>query len=240
MTVPDRIDSTRRRLALALAALPAACATPQFLPPPSAPIAPPRVRVGDRWRYELRNAYNGAATGTVTQQVAELGSLIRLTSTAADGSRLPDEIYAGAWQVLQEAIFDVVQVYERPMPLVTDVLVGAGENSGIYYGVPEFGPRRFWWSQWRRSVGWERVTVPAGSFDCLRVERQIAFQHSDIFRSNSTRIDRLWYAPQVNRWVRREWTGQYQIGGGRRTYLREDAVVWALLEHVPAPVATRG
>ena len=45
----------------------------------------------------------------------------------------------------------------------------------------------------------------------------------------------LWYAPQVNRWVRREWTGTYRWSGMRiPATLRDDWVEHKLLEYQPA------
>lgn len=232
-------DTARRRLLIALAALPAACASPAYIAAPAAPVAPPRVRAGDRWRYALTNAYNGQTVAEVTQQVAQTTPQLRLTAVDGQGNALHDEVYAAPWVVVQESLFDRLQVYEQPVPLVPpqSIAAGSGENTGVYYAIPEFGPRRFWWSQLRRAPGWERITVPAGTFDCLRIERQVTFQHSDVFRMGSSRFDTLWYAPQANRWVRRHWTGRYLLPGGRRAVMLEDAVTWNLLEYVPAPVA---
>lgn len=82
---------------------------------------------------------------------------------------------------------------------------------------------------------WEEVRVPGGRFDALRVDRRIAFTHSDFWRIDSQRSETLWYAPAVNRWVQREWTGIYrQYGLPRYGGRREDWVRWRLLEYVPA------
>ena len=76
--------------------------------------------------------------------------------------------------------------------------------------------------------------MPAGEFDALRVERRIYFTHVDLRRSQSVRTEYLWYAPAVNRWVRREWTGQYIGWPVRRGVAREDWVVHLLAEYAPA------
>jgi hypothetical protein len=52
------------------------------------------------------------------------------------------------------------------------------------------------------------------------------------------RSDVIWYSPQVNRWVKREWSGDYVSSGltgapaGVRG--REDWVLWQLVECRPA------
>ncbi len=232
------LDSSRRRLLLAAAALPAACATPPYLPPPAAAVPAPRVRAGDRWRYELRNGYNGLLTGSVLYRVAEASPRLRIEATDGNGVRLPDEVYASPWQVVQETTFDLVQVYEAPVPIVPEpIAIGPSLRSALYYTVPEYRPRRFWWDQTIRGLGWQRLATPMGELDCLLVERTVNFQHADIFRTLSYRTERLWYAPQVNRWARREWTGQYLMNGGRRTWYREDFPIWTLVEYLPTPTA---
>jgi hypothetical protein len=94
--------------------------------------------------------------------------------------------------------------------------------------------RDFYWSDWLDAVGWQRVRTPAGEFDALRVERRIAFAHSDPFRDRPTREETLWYAPAVNRWVLREWTGRYWGRSHPPPLLREDWVGLRLVGYSPA------
>ena len=69
-----------------------------------------------------------------------------------------------------------------------------------------------------------------------RVERRIAFRHSDLWRVHSERHDTLWYAPEVARWVQREWTGSYRrYGLPRYIGQREDWLISRLIEYRPAP-----
>jgi hypothetical protein len=235
------IDRVRRRLALCIAALPAACAAPRFVPSPATAISAPMVRVGDRWRYDVRDGYSGQRTAVVTQTVTEAAPRLRIGSTDADGRNLGEEIYADPWRVIEERFFDLPQVYEAPVSLLpTPLQAGVRRDASLYYEVPSYRPRRYWWSQTLRSLGWERLTTGAGEFDCLVIERQIAFEHSDVFRMFCSRREQLWYAPRVNRWTRRQWTGRYATAGGRYTWSREDFVVWTLLDYVPAPVAAQG
>jgi hypothetical protein len=94
------------------------------------------------------------------------------------------------------------------------------------------------WTQQLHADRWERVEVPAGSFDCLRISRVIGYQHPDPFRGFSTRNDVIWYSPQVNRWVKRVWSGDYVssglTGGPAGVRGREDWVQWELLAYQPS------
>jgi hypothetical protein len=57
-----------------------------------------------------------------------------------------------------------------------------------------------------------------------------------VFRFDPLRTDTLWYAPEVGRWVMREWTGNYMSGGPQpmRSRSLEDWVQWQLSAWEPA------
>ena len=240
-------DVRRRHLLMAGAAAVAVpwlsgCAGPRYLPGPATPPPEPRPNVGERWRYERFNVFNGQSLGlqVATLNAREADGRFSVRLDDGQGRVLGDEWYVGAWQALVELSFDQPQSYARPVPLLPSPLaVGAGGSVTTEYRVPG-ASGSFYWSQWLRAPGWERVVVPAGQFDCLRVERMINFRHSDVFREMPQRRDTIWYAPEVRRWVRREWTGYYYWPGHPPARLQEDWVVWQLLDHTPAPVAGPG
>src|SRR5690606_40152067 len=67
-------DTLRRRLLLASAALPAACAVPAIRPgtPLPAGATPARLpRPGERWRYASRNGYNTVGQGELLVEMRE-------------------------------------------------------------------------------------------------------------------------------------------------------------------------
>lgn len=227
----------RRRFALqglAAAALPVIGGCALFEPPPTGPTAPaPKLRVGDQWRYLKRNLYNRLPIGEVTMRVAALEPQLKIEVTDGDGVRLPDERYASPWEVLQEPAWDLVQTFESPCPLLPDKLApGTREDWQGAYRVPG-DSWRYYWSVRVDAHGWEDVTVPAGRFNALRITRRIAFSHQDFRRDESRRAETLWYAPEVNRWVRREVNGSYVIPGLPRTLVREDWVAWELASFSP-------
>ena len=232
-----------RALALAPAAgLPlagCALAPASGLPPAPAPAQQPpapRVRVGDRWRYAETNAFSGERIAEVAHEVVEAGERIRIRLTDSRGRPRFDEVYARPWAVLTEATFDYPQTYEQPMPLVPEpIAAGAGSRLRTHYRVSD-SSLRYDWQQWIDAPAWERVRVPAGEFDALRVERRIWFTHTDHNRFDSVRRDVLWYAPAVERWVRREWTGWYRWPDTRfAPPMREAWVVQELIERIASP-----
>jgi hypothetical protein len=124
------------------------------------------------------------------------------------------------------------------MPVVPQgARTGLNLRSNTRYTTTPTTSSAYAWSQRLSVEGWERVTVPAGSFDALRIVRLINFEHPDVFRYSPERTDIAWYAPQVGRWVKREWTGDYMSGGptSLRGRTREDWVNWQLTAYQPAP-----
>lgn len=230
--------SIKRRQALtAVAALSlSGCALPKYVKGPVAEAAAPNVKAGDRWDYEVVNLYNGLSLGRRTATVAPRsapGELMVALSDGPTGFSAP-EAYADAWRIIEEPFYDRLQGFKDPVPILPSRLRPSGtEFMETTYQVPA-ASGQFKWRQWMNVPGWEQVAVPAGNFLCLRVERHILFEHSDVFRLNSQRYDTAWYAPEVQRWVKREWTGYYIYPGGRSARSQEAWERWELLKYQPA------
>lgn len=234
-----------RRLAAGL--LPAgvvACAAPaNRIAAPSGFLPPPAPRPGERWRYRLINRFNELPTGDVLAEVtAGLPELV-VTLTAGNGQAMGSEVHDGAWNIVREPTYGQTLLFDQPVPLLPRSLaVGSRSTTITSYRLPAGSIVRSWRAQ-LTAVGWERIVVPAGRFDCLRIDRTIHFDHYDMGRLNARRVESLWYAPVMNRWVMREWAGFYNDESSldRRRFAigeREDSVRWELVEHVPAPMAT--
>lgn len=213
----------------------AGCASPNRIPAPGEPPPPPVVRVGDRWRYARINRYNGLPLPDRQLRVTAVEPLIRVEVVDGDGHAFPEETYAGAWNVVQETVWEQLQVFTTPCPLLPRrLLPGAVEQWRGTYQVP--GDSWHYASSVRVDAHeWERIEVPAGVFETLRITRRIAFVHPSFLRAASSRMETLWYAPAVNRWVRREIDGEYVIPGRPPMRGREDRVGWMLTKNTAAP-----
>lgn len=251
----DKADPERRSLLLAgagtlatpmLAAGLAGCATSREPAGPAVEFEHPQVRVGDRWVYREINRYNGLRLADVEVTVTAGSPLTcnvrrtRSDTTAGEIARRDAvlvERYAQPWVVDVEPTYDLAMNFAQPMAIVPEsARIGDSQTSRTRYTVPGYSGT-YAWMQRLTVAGTGRIATPAGNFDCIEVERHIWFDYPDVFRFNSSRVDRVWYAPQVNRWVRREWTGEYQhenffndLGGVR---LRDDWVRWELISYTP-------
>ncbi len=230
----NRPIAARRRLLLAGAGvLVAGCASPVHLPAPPGGGGTPVLRVGDRWRYAQIDLYRNERTDELTMDVVEVAPLLRVRVSDASGTLRTEEIYERAWRVIQEPSYGDVILFSHPNPVLPTRLE-AGGSERIANRI-RAGGDELWhlWTEWIDAPGWEAIRVPAGEFVALRVRRRINFESPDPFRFFSTRYETLWYAPQVNRWVRREWTGQYYWAGMtiREAPILEDRIAWELLEY---------
>ena len=66
----------------------------------------------------------------------------------------------------------------------------------------------------------EQVTTPAGTFDTYRVEARVRLVDTRDQTKASTATHVLWYAPVVNRWVKRTYEGRSE-GRVRESSLEE-------------------
>ncbi len=254
-SLPRQPDRKRRALVLGSAGLAVApfglggCATASQPAGPARKFEPPTVRLGDRWVYREINRYNGLPLADVEVVVTSASPLtcsvarIRSDTVAGEIAR-PDRVqverYADPWTVDLEPTYDLTMDFADPMPILPATLrVGEADYRKTSYTVQGYSGR-YRWTQRLKAVGAERIATPAGNFDCLRVQRMIWFDYPDVFRFGSSRIDNAWYAPEVNRWVRREWTGDYKHEnslGKMGSLRREDWVRWELVSYSPAAAA---
>ena len=232
---------TRRHLLLALAAAPVGCAIQPLAPlttqalatPPGVPaLRPPQV--GQTWTYRQLNHFNGSEVAVVRETVATVaasgGGVV--VERQAGTTPLPAERHSTWGQLLRDPVWDYPLNLEHPVPLWPTALAVGQVQRVNTHGREDGGSYRFWVQVHTAVVGWERVTVPAGTFDTVRVERLVRLQHRDVNRLETVRRDVLWLAPAVGRWVARDTSGRYRepdgdkLGGGE--YL-EDHFRWELM-----------
>jgi hypothetical protein len=227
----------RRHACVALLALPAGCAIQPLQPLPASPLPPsdgnaqplPTPAAGRTWTYRQRDFFSSRVLDEVTETVTAVAPTVRIARQGADAAVL--EEHAPWGQLLRESAWDYPMTFESPVPMwPAELVVGARAATNTHYRM-DGGSIRFWIQVAAVARRWERITVGAGSFDTLRVDRLIRLEHQDFLRSWTVRRDTLWLSPQVGRFVARETSGEYLMPGERRflpSVSREDHVRWEL------------
>jgi hypothetical protein len=178
---------------------------------------PDTVRVGDRWSYDLKDAATGDLRQSFTLVVFEVNGKEIMARAIVKGQEL------------------------RPQTAVYDLDWGLIDNGTWQYRPSEIGIKKplHIGKEWRWDVsaknmrdgsagrttgvakvtGEEKVTTAAGTFDTFRIEakgRQVSLRD----QRSATITYVFWYAPTVNRWVKR--TFEAHSGGRSRDSISEE------------------
>ena len=225
-----------RRALISLLTLPIGC-TIQFIEPISSlktnriePVGGVRdPAVGQSWVYRKYNCYNSQLLDVVKEQVAKVGKDIQIVRNAKEPAILSDEIHSEWGRVKRDSYWEMVQTYEKFVPhWLNGMKVGEKEDFETYY-FSDTSSFKYWLSGRIYFVGWEKVKLPAGTFDTMHFEKIIRLPQYDSFRLDTVRRDSIWLSPEVGRWVVRETNGEYRVSGGKGGSIRrEDYFRWQL------------
>lgn len=202
---------------------------------PADVLAVRQPRVGDRWRYARINLYNKDIIGEERTQVTAVTPDIQIRVEREGALQATEDRFTQGWTAQVDSLFGEALSFEEAVPIVPPSLYInlRLRHSTQYRSVRNSEPLA--WSQQLRVVGRETVGVAAGRFDAYRIERQVQFVHPDAFRMDSQRTEVLWYAPEVGRWVIREWRGSYldygmisRLGRSREGWERLELLDWTL------------
>ena len=240
---------------LAIAATVTACATPDpaLAPLQSSQSAPaPAVSVGDRWTYRVRDGYTGIERGNLTQHVTESGKgSITLAVSGANGAREEMQVYDPQWNWLRRPATNMQTFEYSPAypAFVFPLAPGRTWRERVYATDPADG-RRFPVHIEGTVLGWEKVRVPAGEFDALKIRRKVFVDYWQLnVRGRSDIMEYDWYAPAVKQSVRRETASEFlsylysdaagllRVRGGDRgdgggpRFVRDDWLIYELVEY---------
>jgi len=235
-------------LALALAG----CATmaPLSQEPPagvSASVPAPAIAAGDNWIYRVRDGFTGLPRSDQRNEVTRVGGdRIEVSGTVELGDGT--QVYDREWNWLRRPATDLQTFEYSPAYQAFSFPLTAGKTwrAEATATDPRDG-RRFPVNIEGRVLGWERVKVPAGEFDALKIERRVFIGYwESTFRGNSVIQEYEWYAPAVKWAVKREAMASYlsyvgensehsgflRVGDGDQSggpkFLRDDWLIYEL------------
>ena len=220
--------------AIVLACAAVACASPvdpaararTIDPPANTVMRPPAI--GQEWTYRVRNLYNNRIVDEVTERVVATDPLIRLHRVSRESGTLADEVQARWGMVLQDPHWRYPVTFDRPLPAWPPGLdPGTQTTVATRYrmlAAPDYSAH---WGLTMMPRQWVSITVPAGTFDALHFDNVINYQNDDLSVIFSERMESVWVAPAVGRWVLRRSRGTYYLPG-RGGEMLEDDLQWEL------------
>lgn len=177
-------------------------------------VTPPAM--GDAYVYRLVNGYNTETRGQLRYEVASVGSdrvTVSVTPDNPAAGAERTEIYTkeGNWlrYPLESHGMPVEYHFAAAYPAYVFPL-DPGKSWSVRVNATVQGDRR------SRSVrvdgrvlGTERVRVPAGEFDTVKIRRMVYPGDADGFRTETHIVEFDWYAPALGRVVRTERRSQW-------------------------------
>jgi hypothetical protein len=244
-----------KRLLIACAWLAfAGCASPLPQTPPAgvaSQVAAPDIRAGAHWTYRVRDGFTDLPRPSETYRVTEVaGDRVSMT-VSRENVNDESQLYDRQWNWLTHPATDLQTFnYSPAYPAFAFPLAAGRTWSARLMATDPATGKRFPLTVDGTVLGWERVKVPAGEFDTLKVRRVVFLQYYEPnVRGRSEIVETEWYAPAVNQAVRRETTARYlsylygdsgygllrvrgmSDGGGGPRIVPDDWFVYELVEY---------
>jgi len=199
--------------AAAVTLLLAACASPLPQTPPAGianEVAAPAIKPGNVWRYAVKDGYTNLPRGAIQYRVANVTS--DSVSVEVTGEREQStETYTRDWNWLVHPATNMQPFVYKPAYQAYQFPLSAGKKwtSKSTATDPADG-RSFPVRVQAEVLGWEKVRVPAGEFDTVKVRRYVYFDYfKQGVRGESWIIETDWYAPGIGQVARKETTSKY-------------------------------
>ena len=207
MNGEKHVKSARRAAAAAYTVLLAALIAAEAAAAPAA---------GDSWTYRVVNGYNNEVRGKVQYRVDKVdadGVAVAYSNDGVPLGRPRTDVYTPDGNWLRHPLINhdqpVVYDFTQPYPAYMFPL-DAGKSWSLRVNAvnAETGKR----ASVRvdgEVLGTERITVPAGAFDTIKVRRRIYAGDWDGVRQETHITEIEWYAPALGRAVRTDSNSNY-------------------------------
>ena len=168
---------TRLLASLATLILLAACAAPlPQTPPPGMPaeVRAPEVRSGTFWQYAVTDGFTRLPRTTVEYRIDNVHSDALTVHVVTGGANESTELYTRDWNWLRRPATNMQMFEFSPAYRAFDFPLVAGKK-WTYRGTATdpTDHRSFPVRVEAEVLGWERVRVPAGEFDAVKVQRKM-------------------------------------------------------------------
>ena len=167
-----------------------------------AQISAPEIRVGDGWTYSLHDGYTKLPRGTLEYRVSAVQGDTVTVELRHEG-RESTERYTRDWNWRERPMTNLQNFRYEPAYPALPFPLDAGKSWQSYVKATDPATGRVNRVRIDGTVlGWERVRVPAGEFDALKIRRLVYAGNRDIFTTEEQIAEVDWYAPKLGRIVK--------------------------------------
>jgi hypothetical protein len=196
----------------------------------AAAAAPADIKVGDSWTFEARNGYNKNLLTSYRVEVTGISdSGIATRVTDNNSGLVTDERFARNWNPIS-AEWPALQQYEfsPAYPEFPDRLETGVKWSGQTLARNISTGRELKMKTYGTVVGRERVRVPAGEFDAIKISSDTVLDDAEFWRHRTHVIDYQWYVPELGHTVKHETRSSFYENTGMHPV--EHAGDWTVFE----------
>jgi hypothetical protein len=197
---------------LFVAVLAAGCAAESTYVPKDAPlsVAPAAVKVGDYWEYSVKDVYTGFDRGLRRYEVSHVDPNRVVVDVTQDGQRIDSVIYDAGWNGLEHPLPNLQRFSYAPAFPAYAYPLAPGKTWYTVVNATDPVTRRTYKVHTRGKVlGWERISVPAGEFDALKIQREVFAGNSDAVKTQEEILETDWYVPALRRTARSQASSQH-------------------------------
>jgi hypothetical protein len=192
----------------------------------------PRPKPGDTWAYRSHSIWKNVPERTFQHHALVVSDSEIKESMSLSGAATPvdTQTFRNTPSVIERRLQGVTRQEFSPFLLA----FGSVDVGRVWKSlkIPEEADPFFtgWYTE-AKVIGWERVTVPAGSFNAIRVDVQSARRGTGNPAMASAELARIfqsiWFVPEVKRPVKEVRT-TYAVGGNRLDQDTYDLVEYRL------------
>lgn len=198
-------------------ALLAGCSTTLQTAPPAGVSADTAVpfRGGETWAYTVRDAYTELPRGHIEYRVTAASAngidVLRTNKPYRQSEFTEQERYTPDGNWLERPMTNLQMFRFSPAYNALPFPLTAGKTWRSYTNATD--PATGQVNRVRIDgtvLGWEKVTVPAGTFDAIKVRRIVYAGNQTAFRYEEQIKEYDWYAPAIGRVVRQETSSEWR------------------------------
>jgi len=176
-------------------------------------VARPRVKVDDTWKYSVRrtDAQQRSRENVYDFKVTFVGpTAIKAVSTMANGEEI-DTTWTPEWNVVTDG--RAGSFYPDTGLLKFPLQPGATYSTKYEVVRPRQGQFDSKLAVNMKVVGWQQITVKAGTFRALKLEGTGTYERVDKVKGGAGTIHySIWYVPEIQRWAKFDFETKDQSG----------------------------